>query len=374
MSRMRMEPRVKEKVGQDFFGPGMNLFVGRYGYPRVNLGPMGAMDDKPNLDSPGQWLGMEYQKIVELRSMLIRSKQKIGIFSRERFVQENQELAMASRPTDIEMHFKKKPVYRVSFSDIVQPMGPSAPLERLRIAENPRIPRKVDAIVSDELKASDAGFMLYKKGEDVYKVTSILSSGALGIGERKKLVPTRWSITGTDDIITKELLKEVRGFPSINEFMVFEAEHLSNHFVVLLMPGNWEFENFEAWAPGTPWCFNMKNTEIIEEYEPFRGRTKYADKEGGGYYASRIACVEYLHRIRRQGRALVFREVYEGYCVPLGVWVVRETARRAYQAKPRGFATMGEALKYCSSRMRIPVEEYRKSSVMLRQKRIQDFS
>ncbi len=374
MPRIRAAPDIQKRVGQDFFGPSYNVFIGRMGYPRVNVGPMAAIEEKPNLDSPREWLGMDYQKIVELRSLLIRSKQREGIFSRSRFVGEVQELAMASKPTDVEMRFKKRPVYRVSFSDVVQPMGPSAPLEKLTITENPRIPRRVDSIVSDELKAAEACYELYRKGTDVYKITTIFSSGALGLEQNKKLVPTRWSITGLDDIIAKELMKGIRGFPSVNEYLVFESRYLDNHFVILLMPGSWEFENFEAWAPGSTWSFNLKKTEILEEYEPFRGRTKYADKEGGGYYASRIACTEKLHQMRRQARVVVFREVYEGYVIPLGVFVVRETARKAYLKKPRKFATREEALKYCNSMLRVPVEEYMKQSVILKQKRLEDFA
>lgn len=373
MPRIRAAPGVQKRVKQDFFGPSYNVFVGRFGYPNVNVGPMAALEEKPNLDSPGEWLGMSYQKIIELRSLLIRSKQREGVFSRSRLVEETQQLAMASKPTDVEMHFRKKPVYRVSFSDVVQPMGPSAPLERLRITENPRIPRKVDSIVSDELKAAEASYEMYKGGMDVYKITTIFSSGALGMGEGKKMVPTRWSITSLDDMLAKELMKDIRGFPSINEYMVFESQYLDNHFVILLMPGSWEFENFEAWAPGSTWSFNLKKTEILEEYEPFRGRTRYADKEGGGYYASRIACTEKLKDMHRQARVVVFREVYEGYVIPLGVFVVRETARKAYQGKPRRFATKEEALKYCDSRLRISIREYTKSSRMLQQKRLGDF-
>jgi len=371
--RFDMEKRLRGRIGRDFFGPSYSIFVGRYGYPRVNVGPMVAVEEKQGLDSPNTWLNMGYNDIVELRSLLLRSKQREPVHSKSRFVRESQELVLASRPTDVEMNFKKDPVYRVSFSDVVQPMGPSALLDRMRVTENVHVPRKVDKIVSDDLRAGQAGFELYSSGQDVYKISAILSSGVLGLEKNRKMVPTRWGITASDEIITKELMKKVRDYPSINDYLVFESQHLDNHFVVLMMPGSWEFENFEAWAPGSMWSQNLKKTEIIEEHEPFKGRTKYADKQGGGYYASRIACVEKLHEMRRQARVVVFREVHEGYVIPLGVWVVRQTARTAYKNPPKRFATKVEALEYVDSRTRIPVSDYRKQSRVLGRKTLLDF-
>ncbi len=373
LRRMDMTPRLERAMSTEFFGPSPNIFVGRHGYPRVNVGPMGAMEASPILDSPGQWLGRPYQEIVEMRSLLLRSKSPVDIHSRSKIVSESQEIAMASRPADVEITFKKKPVYRVSFSDVNQPMGPSAPMERMRITENTRISAHVERLVNDEVKASEAGSLLYRKGEDVYKITTILSSGALGLSENKRMVPTRWSITATDDMLAKHLLDRVRSAPEVNDYLVFEGQNLDNHFVTLMMPGQWQFENFEAWAPGSVWSQSLKRPEVIEEYEPFRGRTTYADRQGGGYYASRIAAIEKLAGMRRQASVIVFREIYDGYVVPLGVWVVRETARSAYRNRPRRFSTKGDALSYVSTRLRLPLDDYRKKSRMLRQSSLKDF-
>jgi len=373
LPRFKVGPEIEKRISTEFFGPNYNIFVGRIGYPRVGIGPLAAVEDRPAIDSPGNWFGKAYTEIIELRSLMIRSKQSEDVFSRSKFVQENQELALASKPTDIEMRFKKKPVYRVSFSDMLQPMGPTAALSMLRIAENPRISRRVESVVRDELKAAEAGVVLYKRGLDVYKITTILSSGVLGKGEAKRLVPTRWSITATDDMLAKHLMGNIRTYRSINNYMVFEAEYLDNHFVVLFMPGSWEFENFEAWAPGSTWSRSLKETEILEEYEPFQGRTSYAELQGGGYYASRIAAVEALERMKRQARVVVFREIYEGYVIPMGVWVVRETARQAYKNQPIRFSTQAEALKYIDTRLKLPVREYIRQSKVLKQKRLCDF-
>ncbi len=195
----------------------------------------------------------------------------------------------------------------------------------------------------------------------------------MGLEQNRKLVPTRWSITATDDIVFKSLVSEVKDFPSVNDYLVYSSEYLDNHFEVLLIPGSWEYENFEAWAPGSMWSFNLKKTEIIEEYEPFRGRTTYADKEGGGYYAARLAVIEALHKMKRQARVVVFREIYEGYTVPLGVWQVRENARNAFKRRPDIFRTLGEALKHIDSKLRLSINDYMGVSKILKQRRLSDF-
>jgi hypothetical protein len=117
----------------------------------------------------------------------------------------------------------------------------------------------------------------------------------------------------------------------------------------------------------------MKETQVVGEYESFKGRTGYADKQAGGYYAARIAVCEYLNRIRRQARVFSVREIYEGYTIPLGVWVVRETARNAFKNQARKFSTRKEALEFMGTRLRLDVREYARQSKMLRQKRLWDF-
>jgi len=366
-----LEQKIRDRLSKDFFGPSYSVFVGHYGYPNVNIGPMAGLENRPVIDDPSKWFGKSYQEIIELRSLLIRSKQKESIFSRSRFVQDNQELAIAKQPADTEITFKKDPVYIFRLSDSTQPMGPSGSIDKMRITENVKVSRHVDKVVSDDLKANDAAMMLYKKQSDVYKITTVLSSGALGLEKNKKIVPTRWSITATDDIITKGLLEKVRTYQSINDYLVYEANYLGNYFVILFMPGNWEFENFEVWAPGSNWAAQSQS-RIIGEYEPHRGRTTYAESQAGGYYAARIASAEVLGRMKRQARVVSFREVSEEYSIPMGVWVVRETARKAF-ANMKKFSTKEEALGYVKTRLRVPLEHYMKTSKILKQGRLGDY-
>ncbi len=375
LSRFSLQTKIRTRLKESFFGQTTSVFIGRQNYPNVYVGPLAPLtsENLQMIDNPAKWFGTDYSSLIAMRSSLLRSKSKGNVHSKSRTVENLQEIALASRPPDVEMHFRGKPVYRVSFSDVVQPMGPTATLKKFSVAENVHVSLRVDKIVSDELLASQASFELYKSGQDVYKISTILSSGALGMAENRRLVPTRWSITASQTIIADMLIKGVKHRPSINEYRVYSSHYLDNHFVILLMPGNWEFENFEAWAPGTPWSSNAKKTEILLEYEPYRGRTKYANLQGGGFYASRLGVVEGLTRLRRQARVVVFREVHEGYVIPLGVWQVLENVRNAFRQPFLKFDTKEEALKHIDSKLRLPVTGYLKQSVILKQKRLEDF-
>jgi len=373
IARISMAPIVRQKLSTDFVGPSYSVFVGHTDYPNVRVGPLAALEPQQAINDPTAWFGMDYNKIIELRSMLLRSSARQNVLSRSRFIEDNQALAMAKRPADVEIKFTKVPKFDMKFSDIHQPMGPSATLEKLRITENIKIARKVEYIASDDLKSTEAIGKFYASDLDVYKISTILSSGALGKERAKRLVPTRWSITAIDDIVFKKVAEKLRYLPELSEYLVFESEYLDNHFVILMMPGKWEFENFEAWAPGSSWSQGAEQTYIVEEYEGFSGRKKYADKQAGGYYAARIGIVEGLIGMKRQARIVSFREISEGYVIPLGVWVVRETVRNAFKSKPLRFLSRDLALKYIDSRLKLPIESYISQSNILSQKRLQDF-
>ncbi|MFH0832904.1 MAG: hypothetical protein V1900_04245 [Candidatus Aenigmatarchaeota archaeon] len=359
-------------IGESFFGPSSSIFVGHFGYPDVFVGPMASIEYSSEQDDPSKWFGKSYDEIIQLRSLLLRSKYKQNIKSTERFIGENREIVLAKKPTDVELTFVKKPSYSMTFSNFVNPVGPSAALKEMRLAENPKIPNAVEKIVNDDIKAGNAACLLYKKGEDVYRITNILSSGAVGMNKNKKLVPTRWSITAVDDMIAKNLMGSIRCHKSVNDFLVFSSDYMDNHFTILFTPGSWQFENFEAWAPGSNWCFSS-SVEISEEYEPFSGRSDYAESQVGGYYASRLAICEALNAMKRQASVIAIREIGEDYSMPLGVWQVRENVRNAFRKRPESFSRKDDALKYVSSRLRLPFREYIKRSKILQQKRLGDF-
>ena len=373
---------------KEFFGPSTSVFVGRIGYPNVRVGPMAVLDEKESnveigrLEDPGEWFahGLGMEQIIELRSSTLRTKRGEDIKSRSNFVADIAEIALAKQPVDVELTFKNKPSFNLSFSDVTRPTGASVNVEKMHVTENPKIPKKVDRIVSDELRAVEAAEGLYDLGLDVYKVAVILSSGALGLRSAKKMVPTRWSITATDDVIFKKLAAQLKEYPSVDSFYVYESSYMDNHFQILLMPSLFEYENFEAWFPGSVWndAFGQRPV-IVEEYEGFKGRKQYAAEEGGGYYAVRLAVAEALHKMRRQAGVVVFRAIQPQYFIPLGVWVVRETVRAAFRKKGEKFNTKKEALDFIDSQLqaktglKLRIQDFEVQSAILRQRRLTDF-
>ncbi|MFZ3076946.1 MAG: Nre family DNA repair protein [Candidatus Aenigmatarchaeota archaeon] len=388
LQKLQIQNPIQDKLKETLFGPSPpSIFVGWKNYPNVFAGPMGtvgieniseSLDDSSKinsqvLDNPAQWYGLDFNDIIRMRSMLIRSKKEQGVREKTKLLADMQELTLSTRATDIEMQFKSKPHYSMSFSPISQPMGPSAVLEKFRIAENTKIPQAVDSIISDKLKAVESSNLLYQKGFDVYYISKVLSAGILGLEKNRKLVPTKWSITTTDTILANEMLKQIRTYPQVNEFLVFSNTYLENHFEVLMIPGSWGFEQFEAWAPKTIWTLSSDSSVIAAESEGFHGRSDYAITEGGGYYAGRFACCEKLEQMRRQATVVVFREIYDTYVIPVGSWEIRENLRHAFMNPPMRFSTLSEALNHIASTLKLPIKEFIDKSKFLRQRKLFDF-
>ncbi len=377
LAKIHIQSPIEQTLKKTMFGPSPpSLFVGWMGYPNVFVGPMASLDPEnpQHLDNPHEWYGADFNEIIHMRSNLVRSKTKEHIKSNSRMVMDVQELTLSKYSVDVELEFKKTPHYSVSFSPISQHMGPTGILEKFKIAGNVSIPQKVEKVVTDELKSVESASLLYGKNFDVYYISKVLSAGILGMQKNKKLVPTRWSITATDDILAKEMLKKIRDYPKVNEFLVYSNTYLDNHFEILMMPGAWSFEQFEAWAANTLWTLAMDAPTITQESEGFDGRTKYAIKEGGGYYAGRFAVCEQLEKMRRQATAVVFREIYETYIMPVGSWEIRENLRHAFTKKPLRFNSKAEALKHIATTLRIPINHFIAKSQLLQQRKLFDFS
>ena len=217
----------------------------------------------------------------------------------------------------------------------------------------------------DDLRASDAVVYLYDRGVLVSRIQRAFSVGAFGVEKQRKLVPTRWSITAVDSIISNNLIEKIKRYPEINEFRVYESTYLDNRFEVLMVPGKWSYESMEAWYPGTIWNPYSQFTIILSDWESYYGRTEYA-KIGGCYYSARLAVTEKLEEERRQAAVIVLREARPGYIMPVGVWQVRENVRNAMRKTPLKFNTLKEALSWMGTRFYIPIEKWIQESQILR--------
>lgn len=383
MIKFYSHSRTKKLINtQDLHGsspPG--VFVGRYGYPKVDIGPLVPPDlgDTMIMDTPEQWMGKSIEEIVDFRFRLVRGKHLVDVKNFQnagRIVDYTRELALAINSVDVEANFSKKPTGRIVLDDNIQPFGPSAKLEKLRIS-TPKYDHRVEKAYYDtDLKAAEAVKGLYKGEVLISRIQKAFSVGAFGVEDNRRLVPTRWSITAVDDILGKDMLRTTKTFPLINEFRVYDWDQLDNRWSVMLTPTSWRYELIEAWYPNTVWNPLGKQVEIISSHEFFEGRKDYAEI-GGCYYAARLAVNELLQRERRQSGAIIFREAHPGYLLPVGVWNVRENVRMALTQRPRKFNTLDQAMAHVQTRMDIPIPTWTSRSAVLQdlkhQRRLDDY-
>jgi len=275
-----------------------------------------------------------------------------------------QDAVLSSEPVEMEMRLRRRPSKNILLDSEVQPMGPSGEIESLVISPGSTNKKMEKAFYDTYLKASEAVCDLHGEGVPVSTIQKGLSVGLFGLKKRRKLVPTRWSITATDSIVSLSLMERIKRMPVLSDYLVYEINHLDNRFLIVLMPEGFKYESIEAWYPGTFWNPVSKNIFMLGDYEGFRGRTSYAGM-GGCYYAARLAVTEHLSQIGRQATALVLRECHPDYIMPVGVWNVRESVREALRGKPQRFSDMGGVLESISKKFSIRLPIWVRNSTIL---------
>lgn len=345
--------KVRPIVGkEDFFGKTPNIFVGRVGYPKVNIGILSPTEELEKTwitDSPKYWMRKEFsiEKIIQERTKLVNAQTKVDIKSSDRIANIAKETALSTKMTDVEINLNKKPKFNLNFEEIQTPQGSTASIKKATITENVKVKRKVEKVVGDfDLRAKDAITYLSNNGYDNYFLTKLISSANIGMKNNRKLVPTRWSITAIDDMVSQESKNSILQYSKkIDTYKVLYGENIGNYYIILLLPDIFSFELFETYLPKTIW--NNNDLAVIHsDYENHNKRTEYARNCTGGYYASRISVTEKLLEEKKQGSALVLRFITDEYYAPLGVWNCRETTKKAMNSKPIEFETLSLALNY----------------------------
>lgn len=353
-----------------------SVFIGRYGYPDVKVGPMipPFHGDTTVLDKPEMWLGKNLEDIVNYRLSLVRGVSDISVYATSgRYIESLQELAMASKSAESEALFEKRPI-----ADIEQqkelgesaPFGPIAPLKSFKTASLSVDKRLENAYYDKDLHAAEAVVDLYQEGVEVSRIHRVLSVGMLGLKKKRKLVPTRWSITATDDIISVNLVKTLVFYPQIDHFEVYKYSHLGNHYSVILIPDDiWSFEMKEVWFD------NNGNIGMGMDFEDARGLDHYPSI-AGAYFAARLGIAEHLSKRRRKAAALALREIHPDYVMPVGVWQIREGIREAVKTEKSEFETFEKALNFACISLSTSKKEWIRGSKIFKfneQRRITDF-
>ena len=353
------------KVGRDLDGSTPpSVFIGRWSYPKVYAGPMMVAEtgDTSIMDSPESWIGENktQEDIINYRLNLVRGKQLIKINDLENpFVEKLQDISLSSKSTDTEAKFGKRPVGS-SFNEDSTPHGPSAVIEKFDI-DSVRWDRQLEKTFYDtDLKATEAVMSLHNKEVPFSAMQKAFSVGAIGTGKRRKLVPTRWSITACDSSIADTLLKEVRHYPILDTTRVYEFSSLKNYYAIILLPMEWQYEWMEAFIQ-----ILGKEELIFSDYENNTDKKEYSSV-GGCYYTCKMAVLDYLAKQKIQSGVIVLREAYSGY-VPLGVFNVRENVKYAMEQPYKEFEGLKQSLEYVGTKLKIPINKYVKTSDLLKE-------
>ena len=346
-----------------------SVFVGSYDYPKVFVGPMvpPMHGDTSLLDSPEQWKGKSLEDIVNFRLNLVRGIQKIPIGQTDgRYIENLQEVAMSSRPIDSDLIFQKTTSPNVSLDGESAPFGPIGEIKSAKFSGTTSVKSIEKTYYDKDLKAQDAVLNLYNSGIEISKIQKCFSIGMLG--QKRKLVHTKWSITATDDIICKSLTDDILNYSLIDSHRVFSYEHLGNIFTIVLFPHRWVYEMVEAWYSNGVMGFGS-------DYEDARG-IDHPPAIAGAYFAAKLGVLEYLNKKKIQAGVVILREIRPEYAIPVGVWQVREGVREAMNQSPLIADDFEHALLLASNKMSISKSEWLshgKILELMRQKTISDF-
>jgi len=347
-----------------------SVFVGTHNYPKVGVGPMvpPIHGDTSLLDIPERWLGKSLEEIVNFRLGLVRGIQKVSVFEPEnRFIENLQEVAMSTRPTDSDIEFYKNTQPITTIDGESAPFGPMGEIKNARFSNSSAHRSIENAYYDKDLKAEDAILKLYHTGIDISQIQKCFSIGMFG--KKRKLVPTRWGITATDDIISKSLVLEILDYQLIDCCKVFSFNHLGNLFSIILFPHRWLFEMEEAWYA------EQGQIGFGSDFEDVRGIDHYPTISGA-YFAAKLGVAEYLSKNKIQAAVLVLREIRPDYAVPVGVWQVREGIRAAMREKPFNFSNLDDGITHACKSMSISKQEWLAKGILfkkLKQKSITDF-
>ena len=347
-----------------------SVFVGSYGYPKVGVGPMvpPIHGDTSILDSPERWLGKTLEEIVNFRLNLVRGTQNVSVKNPQgKYIENLQELAMSNNTPDSEITFYKNTTPTTFVDGDSAPFGPIGEIKSAKFS-GMSTSKPIEKTYYDyDLNAEDAILKLYNSGIEISKIQKCLSIGMFG--KDRKLVPTRWSITATDDLISKNLVEEILDYSQVDSYFVFTHEHLGNLFSVLLFPHRWIFEMEEAWHT------DKGEIGFGADAEDANGIDHYPSI-AGAYYAAKLGVAEYLIKQKRQAGVLVLREIQPEYAVPVGVWQVREAIRAAMNKIPILVETLDQGVDLACKNMSISKNEWLTKGIllkMLKQKSITDY-
>lgn len=348
-----------------------SVFVGSYGYPRVGIGPLVPPEhgDTSMLDAPERWGSKTLAEIVRYRLDLVRGVRSVRADKTDgRYVESLQEMAMSLRPTDADLVFERSITTQHAPDGHTTPFGSVGQIKSASFSNAQSHGALERAYADDDMDARQAVLSLYRAGVDVTRIQKCLSVGMFGT--KRKLVPTRWSITAVDSMISRQLSLDIMDAPEIDSWRVFTSERLGNTYSVILYPHVWRYEMVEAWHTGAG------TVGFGSDSETQRGMN-HTPAIAGAYFAARLGACEYLAREEVCAGVLVLREIRPEYSIPVGVWQVREGVRDAMRGSYQTASGITDALQMASAQTSVSAKEwlsYGSTARALKQRSLTEFA
>jgi len=354
-----------------------SIVVGERNYPKVslvyNVPPSVIGEEAKDYENPEIWWGKKsLSDILSLRTSMISSLLSgINVNNPEVLYEKEVSItAVAEKPVLSEVYSENKEIIpKLKFDGILLPRGPSLKAKDIKIDENPKVPKPIEKLITDDVKAQQAILELYNNKQSVYTIINALSLGLLGKRKNRKIVPTRWAITAVDTTLGNFMLKEIKGLDTISEIFVYYNSYLGNYFHIILFPSKYRSIWIEIWHPLSLWANELVVSDLSEDYW---GEYDFLD---GGYMAARMSTIEKLYEMRKQAGIIIIREITSEYYAPVGNWHIRETVKRAFNNSPVKFDKLEDAIKYVNTRLRAKINLFEIKSIksLITQRTIDEF-
>jgi DNA repair protein NreA len=262
---------------------------------------------------------------------------------------------------DKELKFKKPLI-----NDLFGMSGGKNEIINLELNMNVSISNKIEKYTQGDTKSKEAVINLYEKGFNESQIINLLSLGNFGIDINKRCVPTRWTISAYDKIIESFLYDKIKNYKVISNYEFFFYEDKGNKFLVILIPDVFSFENIE---------FTNDNWQAVD-YVKYNNKLNYKEpKTAGGFFASKVAILEYL-RERKKQASIVCLRLIDNYEIPLGVVFVRESLRESMKNNIYKSSNMKDVKSFVFENYFIFFDKFLKSNSLKElnlQKKINDF-
>ncbi len=338
----RVTARVRERLKGDVEGYVRTAHVTWRGYPEVYAAPgLGS----PVPDEADALADLDFERVVEVSGTTLRKGERRHA-RREPYdlSHPDVEAAVSCRPVEGTLEVERT----ISGPESSPFVGPLVKGE-LEIDGTPRVPRPLEKLHEDDVKAREAVVeLVLRRGLDENLVARALSLGLLGLDRR--LVPTRWAVAAVDSMVSEHLLREVADLPPADDWKVLRGELYGNEMWVLAGPGPYSLKLIEVYVPGAPW--SSEEVTVLEDSEGPGRPLREPEETGGAFLAVRTAVLESMVGEGRSRSVTVIRVVKPEYPIPLGAWVIREAVRRAEEVGR--FEDGEEVLGFLSERLKGP--------------------